>query len=179
VASDELFDSSRTKKEPMQCKPQNHVEKNRLLVVRERLYNLCSTIPAGFMSCLTHTMIPWHPCSRRNLFQPMRTTRLQWGCAATSEKTVVFGATTEHPRDELCCGTFKRNDRSDDPLDRSDRRVAAVYDHLHIYNLCSNLQKLLGYLLHRLCICDIPIAPKMKYLACCSLPRVTLLGYRL
>jgi len=84
------------------------------------------------------------------------------GLCSHLRENILFGATTEHPRDELCFGTFKRNDRSDYPLDRSDRCVAAVYDHLHIYNLCSNLRKLLGYLLHRLCICDIPIAPKTK-----------------
>jgi len=71
----------------MQCKPQNHVEENGLLscvnVCTTVLYKLCG----GLSGCLTHTKIPWHPCSRRSFFQPMSTTRLRWGCAATSEKT--------------------------------------------------------------------------------------------
>jgi hypothetical protein len=146
----------------MQCKPQNHVEENGLL----SCVNFCTTVLCklcgGLSSCLTHTKIPWHPCSRRNCFHPMSTTRLRWGSAATSEKTILFGATTEHPRDQLCFGAFKRNDGSDYPLDRSNWCVVAVYGHLHIYNLCSNPQKLFGYLLHRSCICDIPIAPKTK-----------------
>lgn len=148
VASDELFDSSRTKKEPMQCKPQNHVEKNRLLVVRERLYNLCSEIPADFMELLNTHKDALASMLSEKLLPANENYSVAVGLCSHLRETVVFGATTEHPRDELCCGTFKRNDRSDDPLDRLDRRVAAVYDHLHIYNLCSNLQEFLGYLLH-------------------------------